>query len=71
VITITHASIISEQLERQSVLAIECTIAGDMTIDQWRALSSTRRRSRRRRLRDALQAWPAGDRGSARSEIAA
>ncbi len=47
------SSRISERLEEQGVLVVECSIPEDMTIAEWRALrpSMGRRRSRRRRAR--------------------
>jgi hypothetical protein len=47
---------ISQQLERQSVVTMECTIPAVMTVEQWRRLRAERRRSttqRSSRLRAA------------------
>jgi hypothetical protein len=41
---------ISEQLERQSVVAMECTIPGEMTIGQWRSMRPRRKPGRSARL---------------------
>jgi hypothetical protein len=32
----TTGSVISEQLRRRSVVAVECTIPAELTIEQWR-----------------------------------
>jgi hypothetical protein len=42
---------VSEQLERQSVVAVESTIPTDMTIDQWRRQRSAGRPARGRSAR--------------------
>ena len=36
--------LIANELERQSVVTMECTIPGEMTVEQWRQLRSGRRR---------------------------
>lgn len=41
---------ISEQLERQSLVSMECTIPGEMTIGEWRCLRPRRKRGRSARL---------------------
>jgi hypothetical protein len=40
---------VSRELERQGVVPMECSIAPDMTIEDWRRLRSERRRSARSR----------------------
>lgn len=45
----TPDPLISQELERQSVLTMESTIPAEMTIEQWRRLRSERRRSPSRR----------------------
>jgi hypothetical protein len=40
---------ISQELERQSVIAMECTIPPEMTVDQWRRMLAERRQSRSNR----------------------
>jgi hypothetical protein len=40
----TKASL-QEQIERQSVVSVESTISGEMTVEQWRASRPRRRRS--------------------------
>jgi hypothetical protein len=44
----TVRSSISEQLTRQSVVSMECTIPPEMTIAQWRRERSSRPRPKRR-----------------------
>jgi hypothetical protein len=39
----TPDPLIAQELERQSVVTMECTIPGEMTVDQWRQLRSQRR----------------------------
>ena len=54
----TPDPLITSELERQSVVAMECTIPGEMTVEQWRQLRSQRRRAtpgRSARLRDAAR----------------
>jgi hypothetical protein len=46
----TNDSSISEALERQSVVAMECTIPAEMTVDEWRRQRSARPRRRSSRL---------------------
>jgi hypothetical protein len=46
----TLLSPISEQLERRSVAALESTIPGELTIEQWRAVLPRRRRGTSARL---------------------
>jgi hypothetical protein len=46
----TRPSSVSELLERRSLVAMECTIPGELTIEEWRALRPRRRRSRSARL---------------------
>jgi hypothetical protein len=51
----TTTARISERVEQQGVLVVECSIPEDMTIAEWRALRprAGRRRSRRRRATTA------------------
>jgi hypothetical protein len=41
----TPDPLIAQELERQSVVTMECTIPGDMTVAQWRQLRPKRRRT--------------------------
>jgi hypothetical protein len=47
---------IQQQLERQSVVTMECTIPAGMTVEGWRRLRSARRRTARRSPARALAA---------------
>jgi hypothetical protein len=40
---------IGQELERQSVLPMECTIPPEMTVEEWRRLRSARPRAAKRR----------------------
>jgi hypothetical protein len=45
----TTSSSIALQLARQSVVAMECTIPAEMTVEEWRRRRSARTRPARRR----------------------